>query len=365
MANFVALEMPLGKPLVQAIRRCLDAEWAFCVLDPNQSNLRRTEALAALRPTHIWSDEATPTPLANGRTLREGDGAVVFTSGSSGAPKAAVLTWEALRQSATLTSTALARESQPTWLAALPPTHIGGLAVLLRCVLGPAELLFDHDVADGAEFGATHVAVVRTQLARYDTSAYECVLLGGGPAPNSVASNVVTTWGMTETGSGVLYDGTPLPGVRVAVLDGELLVASPTLFSRYLDSDRPSVTHEGYLDWFPTGDGASLHDGVVSIHGRLGYVINTGGEKVWPEDLERLFTEVEGVNDVAVVGRDDDEWGQRIVACVVTDEDDATILDRLRAVAREHVGRWAQPKSIERVAVIPRTANGKINRSAL
>ena len=99
------------------------------------------------------------------------------------------------------------------------------------------------------------------------------------------------------------------------------------------------------------------------MRGRLGFVINTGGEKLWPEELEIVLTCVAGVRDVAVTGVEDSEWGQRIVALVVND---GTIVDeQLRAVAEEGIGPWAKPKEIRYVAAIPRTSNGKIRRSAL
>jgi acyl-CoA synthetase (AMP-forming)/AMP-acid ligase II len=125
------------------------------------------------------------------------------------------------------------------------------------------------------------------------------------------------------------------------------------------------VSHNGLEDWFPTGDAASITNGVVSILGRLAYVINSGGEKIWPEDLENLFAGIPGLEDVAVVGRPDPEWGQAVTVIAVTSKDEAQLLDACRAIAAERLGRWAQPKAIEVVSSIPRTANGKVARSAL
>jgi O-succinylbenzoic acid--CoA ligase len=364
MANLVALEMPIGESLVDFIKTCADNHEAFTILDPSLSGQRRSELLEALRPTHLI-DATGRRQALGGEPVEDGDGAVVLTSGSAGRPKAAILTWEALRASATLTTQALTRDGAQRWLAAIPPTHIGGLAVLLRSVLADASLLFDASIESGPALGATHVSVVRTQLVRYDTSNYRCVLLGGGPPPLIVPDNVTTTWGMTETGSGVLYDQTALPGVELAVVDGELLIKSPTLFRTYRDRPRPEVSANGSDDWFPTGDGASLLDGKLHVQGRLAYVITSGGEKIWPEDLEALFRDIEGVDDLAVVGRDDPEWGQRVTVLAVSHRDDRELLDSCRALARERFGPWAQPKRIELVSSIPRTSNGKIARGLL
>jgi O-succinylbenzoic acid--CoA ligase len=364
MANLVALEMPIGVSLVDFIKTCANNHEAFTILDPNWSGQRRSELLDVLRPTHLI-DTSGHRQTLEGEPVDDGDGAVVLTSGSAGRPKAAVLTWEALQASATLTTQTLAREGEQRWLAAIPPTHIGGLAVLLRSVLADASLLFDATVESGPALGATHVSVVRTQLVRYDTSNYQCVLLGGGPPPPNVPDNVTTTWGMTETGSGVVYDQTPLPGVELAVVEGELLIKSPTLLRTYRDRPRPEVSTNGSDGWFPTGDGATLLDGKLRIQGRLAYVITSGGEKIWPEDLESLFRDIEGVDDLAVVGREDAEWGQRVTVVAVSTRSEGELLELCRALARERFGPWAQPKAIELVSTIPRTSNGKIARGLL
>ena len=120
---------------------------------------------------------------------------------------------------------------------------------------------------------------------------------------------------------------------------------------------------DGRDDWFPTGDAGSVVDGRVSVRGRLGFVINTGGEKIWPEDLEAVLSTLPQVTDVAVTGVSDPEWGQRVVALVVST--DSRVDDVLRATAEERLGPWAKPKEIRYVTAIPRTSNGKIRRSEL
>jgi o-succinylbenzoate---CoA ligase len=205
--------------------------------------------------------------------------------------------------------------------------------------------------------------LVRTQLARFDVSSYYRVLLGGARPPAERPANVIATWGMTETGSGVVYEGIPLPGVEFMALEGELCVRTPTLFRSYRNAPRPEVIGPDGLKWFPTGDAGEVVDGRIHVRGRLGYVINTGGEKIWPEDLEAIFANIEGVRDVAVTGVDDPEWGQRVVALVVSD--DETTDDTLREVASERIGPWAKPKEIRHVVAIPRTGNGKIRRGEL
>lgn len=289
----------------------------------------------------------------------------MLTSGSSGEPKAAELTWTALRSSASLTQASLRADTPPVWFPCLPANHIGGLAVLLRAMLSDASLLWteEGDIEGAAALGATHISLVRTQLARNDVSRYFRVLLGGARPPHDLPANVVTTWGMTETGSGVVYDGYPLDGVEMIAVDGELCVRSPTLFRSYRHAPRPTkLGPDGRDDWFPTGDAGDVVDGRVRVRGRLGFVINTGGEKLWPEDLEALLISLDGVTDVAVTSVEDLEWGERVVALVVADSNRD---DEIRHVAEERLGPWAKPKEIRYVVAIPRTSNGKIRRGDL
>jgi O-succinylbenzoic acid--CoA ligase len=363
--SLLALDLALGPELEQTIRRCVEMEQPFCVLDQRLSKRRRVDDLDLLGATEVLDSDGRHV-LAGGQPVDDEIGLVMLTSGSSGTPKAAELTWGALRASAEITQMTLRGDVPPVWFPCLPANHIGGLAVLLRAVMSDASLLWDEvdrlDVAP--QEGATHVSLVKTQLARFDVSGYYRVLLGGARPPTSLPDNVVTTWGMTETGSGVIYNGTPLPGVDVVSLNGELCVRTPTLFRSYRQAPRPSVLGpDGRDDWFPTGDAGEVEEDRVRVFGRLGFVINTGGEKLWPEDLESVLSSINGVNDVAVTATDDPEWGQRVIALIVSDG--ANRDDEIRATAAERIGPWAKPKEIRYVVAIPRTSNGKIRRGDL
>jgi O-succinylbenzoic acid--CoA ligase len=168
---------------------------------------------------------------------------------------------------------------------------------------------------------------------------------------------------MTESGGGVVYDGLPLDGVEVRVVDGEIQLRSVTLLRAYRDGTDPR-TADG---WYPTGDlGALGDDGVLRVDGRREELIITGGENVWPAAVEALLRAAPGVADVAVVGRDDVEWGQRVVAVVEVADDAATPrLDDLRALVKEHLPAFAAPRELILVPALPRTALGKIRRDTL
>ncbi len=365
MGSLLALDFALGPVLEGALRDCVDKAQAFCVLDQRTIPARRHEELRALGATHV-RDVSGVHALEGGEGVDDEIGLVMLTSGSSGSPKGVELSWDALRASAEITQSSVRGGAPPVWFPCLPANHIGGLAVLLRSILSDARLVWGNgdEISLAPTRGATHVALVRAQLFRYDVSGFDAVLLGGARPPGELPENVVATWGMTETGSGVVYNGRPLRDVQVAAVDGQICVKSPTLFRSYRDGSRPRITGpDGDDNWFPTGDVGDVTDGVVRVRGRLGYVINTGGEKVWPDDLEAVIAQIPGVRDVAVTAVDDHEWGQRIVALVVSE---GTGLDEeIVAMTSERIGPWAKPKEIIYVGRIPRTSNGKIRRHLL
>jgi O-succinylbenzoic acid--CoA ligase len=286
-----------------------------------------------------------------------------------------VHTHASVEASARATSAALAVDPNvDRWVACLPLAHIGGLSVVTRSLVTgtPCTVLEHFDpqaVEEQARLGATLVSLVATALGRTDTSGYRAVLLGGAAPPAALAPEVVTTYGMTETGSGCVYDGRPLDGVELRLGDGrlategEILVRGPMLLRAYRDGTDPRTTD----GWFPTGDAGHLEaDGTLVVHGRMAEVIVTGAEKVWPTQVEAVLTRHPGVAEVAVWKRPDPEWGERVVAWVVPAPDArAPDLEELRDLVGDHIARWAAPRELVVVEALPRTSGGKVRRSLL
>jgi O-succinylbenzoic acid--CoA ligase len=180
--------------------------------------------------------------------------------------------------------------------------------------------------------------------------------------------NVVTTYGMTETGSGCVYDGRPLDGVGLRIGDGvlgaegEVLVRGPMLLRAYRDGTDPRLPG----GWLATGDGGRLEeDGTLVVFGRMAEVIVTGAEKVWPIQVEQVLARHPGVAEVAVWRRPDPEWGERVVAWIVPTGSPAPGLDELRDLVGADLARWAAPRELVVVDSLPRTAGGKVMRSGL
>jgi o-succinylbenzoate---CoA ligase len=373
--ELVALDLPGGVGFVDALRAIWDTGDAAAPLDPRLPPAARRVMLDALRPTRIVGSDGDQHAIADGIPVEEGDALVVATSGTSGQPKGVVLTHDAIAASAVATSARLGIDpARHTWLACLPLAHIGGLAVVTRSIVTgtPVVVLpgFDAEVVEeaGRAGKVSHVSLVATALRRLDPSVFTCVLLGGSKAPEVLPANVVSTYGMTETGSGVIYEGWPLDGVEVAFrsAEGEILLRAPMLFRHYREGDDARVVGpDGAADWFATGDAGRLDaDGKLVVSGRIEDVITTGAEKVWPDLVERTLMAHPGVAEVAVWKRSDPEWGERVVAWVVP-TDDVPSLDELRQIVADGIAPWAAPKELVLVDDLPRTAAGKVRRREL
>ena len=346
----VAIEA--GPGFVDALRRAWDAGDAVLPLDPRLPPPARKALLEAMDP--------------GGRPAEPGDALVVATSGTTGVPKGVVLTHDAVAASAHATSERLGVDpARHRWLACLPLGHVGGLAVVTRALLTgtPVDVHpgFDADAVSAAAGPDVFVALVATALARVDPARFHTVLLGGAPPPEDRAGNVVTTYGMTETGSGVVYDGVPLPGVDVAVgAADEIRLRGPMLLRAYRDGTVP--LDEG--GWYATGDAGALDaDGRLRVHGRLSDLIISGGENVWPAAVEAVLRRHPAVAEVHVAGKTDPEWGERVVAWVVPRTDGlAPTLDGLRGLVKEQLAPSAAPRELVLVDSLPRTSLGKVKR---
>lgn len=371
MPELVAIDMTQGPELPLLLARVWDRGDAACVLDARLTGAARTVQLDALAPTRVIGDDGDEIRLEDGVGTETGDALVVTTSGSLAAPRAAVLTHDAVAASAHATSARLAVDpSTDRWLCCLPCAHIGGLAVVTRAMVTGTGVVvhagFDPDLVAAASVETTLVSLVATALRRVgEPLAFRAIVLGGAAVPASIPSNVVTTWGLTETGSGVVYDGVPLDGVEVVTRDGELLVRAPMCARAYRDGTSiDAVGPDGSRGWLATGDAGRVVGGRVEVHGRIAEMITTGGEKVWPADVERPIAALGSVEEVAVWRRVDPEWGERVVAWVVPVRTPPTLAE-VRSAVTAVLPPWAAPKELVVVAALPRAPSGKVVRRLL
>ena len=368
--------------------------------------LRKTGAvIAPVRPSEV--EAGLPPDLLD---VPDGvpDGAfVIRTSGSTGRPRRIVLPAHAFDASTAASTARLDLRADDVWWASLSPAHVGGLALLLRAErLGSGLELtggFDpHQFWRLCGAGRiTHASLVPTMLRRIlearpsgtIAEGLRAVLIGGAAADPDLLGRaaaagipVATTWGMTETGSQVAtatpaetrrdptHAGRPLSGVGVRTdAEGRLEVRTPTLaLGEILDGVlRPLAGDDG---WFGTDDLGYLDDdGFVRLTGRVSDRIITGGVNVDPLEVERVIAALPWVDEVAVVGLADAEWGERVVAAVVTVQGGASSEDgpgtrsaaELAVDLPDELGGARRPKAVVRLAALPRTASGKVDRPAV
>jgi o-succinylbenzoate---CoA ligase len=312
---------------------------------------------------------------------------LVRTSGSSGEPKDVMLSTGAVLASATATLRRLGGPGQ--WTLALPAQYVAGLQVMVRSLIAGTSpvVLGDHAGLREASAAMTakrrYLAIVPTQLHRWlaDEAGldalreYDAVLVGGAAAAERdlVAARaagvaIVTTYGMSETCGGCVYDGVPLDGVAIALgQGGRIRIAGPVLFDGY--AGRPDLTADVVRDgWLTTPDvGEFDDDGFLTVLGRADDLVVTGGVNVPISSVEAVVRSLPGVAGCAVVGRPDPEWGEVVCAVVeTTDHDGSSLtLDLVRdAVSSRHPRAWA-PRELILTEALPLLESGKVDRRAV
>lgn len=342
---------------------------------------------------------------------RPGPAVVVATSGSTGRPKRTVLSTESLRASADATAEHTGGPGQ--WLLCLPSHYVAGVQVLVRSALADTEPVImtgDHFtverfVAAGSQLThpTRYVSLVPTQLQRLMSAATEnatdqavaqalrsftAILLGGSAASpalleqaRELGARVVTTYGMSETAGGCVYDGAPLPGVRVHLEQGDqsepgrIWLGGDVVTDGYLDDPDQTARHV-FTDgdgtrWYRTDDlGELATDGssqVLRVISRADDVIVTGGVKVSAGVVRTVLVKDPRVQDAVVVALPDEVWGQRIVALVVprTAGDGQALERELSTAVRDAAGAAAVPKDWRTRHEIPLLATGKPDLAAV
>jgi O-succinylbenzoic acid--CoA ligase len=343
-------------------------------------------ALAARSPGR---DDAPLVP-ADARPL-----AIVFTSGSSGQPRAVELGRRAFTASAAASAARLSWREQDRWLCALPLAHVGGLSILTRCLSARRTAVLDTGRFDPLRLAGildtaqvTLLSLVPAMLRRLLDEAptwrspaqLRALLLGGAASDPALLSRardrdlpLRVTYGMSETCSQVATQdtptplppgcvGRPLPGIELAIDGGgRIRVRGPTLMNRYLPPAAPGIAADG---WFETGDCGWLDaDGRLHVTGRADDTIITGGENVHPAEVENVLAAHPGVREVCVIGLPDALWGQVVTAVVIprAELDPAT----LAAHCAVHLSPFKRPRRFHLGAELPRLPSGKVDRAGL
>jgi o-succinylbenzoate---CoA ligase len=400
VGRLLALHLPAERLLAHLLA-AWDAGDAAVPLPLDAPPHRIRELLDRLRPHALI--EPSPhgrterTLLGSPRPVPDGTALVVATSGSTGVPKGVLLSRRALDASTAASVSRLGAVPGDRFTLALPLHHVAGLQVVLRswrCGTDPERVADPGNPAALAATEAEHVSLVPTQLRRLVESCergdlpaerlarWRTILVGGAPLDPALheraaalGATIVTSYGMTETCGGCVYDGRPLDGVHIALRDdGRIRIRGPVLFSGYRDladgeASAPIRGVQRGLDpdgWFTTGDVGGFEDGRLVVLGRHDDVIVSGGENVPAAAVTAAVLTHPAVADAAVVGVPDPDWGHRVVAVIVpADPARPPELADVRSHVADRLPPSHAPRQLVSTPAIPRDGLGKPTLDAL
>jgi O-succinylbenzoic acid--CoA ligase len=352
----------------------------------------QVEARDAAGEAFAWTRLPMPDALLDAGATETPPLTILYTSGTTGRPKGVMLARAHHEAAARASRQRLGHDAGDRWLATLPLHHIGGLSMIVRAAQDGAAVVlepgFDAERAAAAllDREATMASFVATTLARTldafpagaRVSGMKAVLVGGGPVPDQLLERaaaaglpVRATYGLTEACSQVATQAcedapcTALEGTEIRIADEEILVRGPTVMQGYWR--RPEATARALADgWLHTGDlGALDARGGLTVFSRRDDLIVSGGENVYPAEVERALAAHPDVEECAVFAVDDEEWGQAVHAALRLRDPGLFDAEDLRAWCRERLAGFKVPRRLHVVEDFPRTAAGKIRRRDL
>jgi len=338
--------------------------------------------------------------------------AIIYTSGTTGQPKGAIITYGMQWWNAVGSALNLGHNPDDRWLACLPLFHIGGLSILMRSVIYGISVMvhkkFDSAIINQAIFEdkITIISVVAVMLQRMlddleaskgrasYPSTLRCILLGGGPTPHPLLEQcmlhnvpVVQTYGLTEACSQAVTlspadtmrkigsTGRPLTPVQLRIMhdhrlalpgkSGEIFLKGPTITPGYIN--RPETTSQAFQDgWFATGDIGYLdNDGYLYVLDRRADLIISGGENIYPAEIESVLQSNPAVEEAGVYGQTDPQWGQVPIAVVVLKSGSKVSIEELLSYSAQKLASYKQPRAIYFTEQLPHTSSGKLIRREL
>lgn len=365
-----------------------------------------------------WSQTSTLSPAPEytpkPRPMVGADLALLlFTSGTTGLPKGAQLTFGNLWWNSVNVDIMVDTRPGDVTLVAAPLFHVGALnsfaikalargnTVLIHRGFDPAKVLSDiEELQVGSTFlvpAQLEALYAHPNFASAKLDSMRATICAGAPVPPILIRRylekgivVQQAWGLTETAPFATYlppemteqklgsCGIPMPYTEIRLMDpetgeevkevgrtGELWVRGPNVATGYWNN--PEVTQKAYTaGWFHSGDlGHRDEDGYYYIVDRLKDLIITGGENVYPAEVERVIAELEGVRGNAVVGQPDEKWGEIVIAVIQPDKGIDINLDAVRSHCERHLARYKLPKKVYLVDEIPRNSAGKIDKIAV
>ena len=366
--ELVALDIPATNHLVDIINSIWEDGDAFFPIDQRLPAKVKKALIDLLKPSRLIDSTGGTTKLDGAVPIEADQRLAMATSGTTGSPKIVMYTMDQLVASADATAARIGVMASDKWLCCLPIAHIGGLSVIIRSLLlgNPVEVQngFDaRDVDEAARLGATLTSLVPAALTLIDPKIFRKIVLGGSKPPRQLPTNTMVTYGLTETGSGVVYNSVPLPGLEIVISpQSEILLKGPMIATLYRDGSKI----QDDLGWFHTRDSGSFTSNKLEVFGRVDEIINSGGEKVFPGIIESLLESHPKVHQIAVIALSDSRWGEAVTAVVVpSPEFDPPTLAELREFVKSELPPYCAPTRLEIVNDMPMTNLGKIQKNIL
>ncbi len=389
----IAVDLPNSDMLVFTVLACSYLGVTAVLLNHRNTVYEKEQRIKQLDITHIvdkgFFDSVSMSSDSTEYVYPERDDVfiVMFTSGTTGVPKAAPLTYGNIISSCIASNEKLNRFGEGVWQAVLPMYHIGGLQIMFRSIMNHSSFII-YDRFDAAavlddmnRFGVTHISVVdkilRDMIAADAESLkrYEVILMGGEPVNKATVSlyggsNLYMTYGMTETCSQIAtspYSKSAsgaelLSGFQCRIFDqkngkGSIGVKGPAVFGGYLGLDNNDFFREGY---FITGDTGSISENRLKVGERIQDMFISGGENIYPREIEDLVLSIDGINEAAIIGAEDRTWGRTPILFVSGSSSIEDISRKLSILSR-----FKRPKQIFFLDGLPKKGIGKIDRDAL
>lgn len=382
----------------------IDSETSYVLTSPDIEQFARGIDVSIPVRTFSEIDAFTPSPISIRTEISLDDPfTIIYTSGTTGFPKGVIHTYGNHWWSAVGSMLNLGTKDSDKWLATLPFFHVGGLSIFIRSVIYGIPVYVVEKFTEEAVHeaimhkGITIASVVTVMLERLVRrlgdecypSAFRCMLLGGSAASRTLLEEakskeipVFQSYGMTETSSQIvtlaprdaLYkigsSGKPLFPAQVTIRNqgadgiGEIHVKGPMITGGYYNKEKE--TENVFSDgWLATGDlGLIDEEGFLYIVDRRKDLIISGGENVYPSEVEAALLKIDGINEAGVVGVDDAKWGATPAACIVTDDDTLT-RDYIVSRLKESLAGFKVPKQYYEIEALPRNASQKVKRNAL
>lgn len=354
----------------------LEEKIPFLLLHPTLTQYEKTALLDQINAI------SSPIP--------ENIAAILLTSGTTGKPKPAMLSRAALAASAFSNARNIVLTPNDTWLMSISVSRIGGLSILTRSLAARSRIvLFPHFCAENfiralTEKHITLASIVPTMLSKLieefpnwkPDPGLRAILLGGSSASPLLLDKasmqgipLVMTYGMTETASNIASSSymerlKPKAAVRTNAFvelkteNETIRVRGPMVMSGYW-GQKPLEPNA----WFDTGDIGKINDfGEITVYARRTDLIVSGGENVYPAEVEKALVQIPGIKDALVLGMPDETWGKIVTALLVADKEPLTDKALKRAL-NQTLSSYKRPRRIAWVEKLPTNNSGKLNRN--